>query len=202
MKSSQFKKVNPLYGLVLTGGKSTRMQMDKSILEYHGIKQSEYCFDLLSGFCDKVFISNREDQTLTAGQKGDHAEYSGIGPLAGILSAMDEYPRVDWLILACDLPYINDRTIERLVQKRNRKKMATAYISYNEGLPEPLCAIYEARFRSRLLNFLKKGIDCPRKIMLHSPIELIRQKDRLALENINSPEEYKTVIQKLKKNAR
>ena len=202
-RSTSFKRINPLYGLVLTGGKSTRMQTDKSRLEYHGQKQSQYCFDLLSQYCDKVFISNRREQESLPGHKGfpqihDLAAFQNVGPLGGILSAMAEYPQADWLVLACDLPYVNAATIERLIQKRDRRKIATAYVSVQDGLPEPLCALYEAKSRTRLLKFFKKGVHCPRQIMLNSNVALIKQKDKSALENVNSPEEFKRAVARLK----
>lgn len=205
VKASQIRQLSPLYGLVMTGGKSTRMHMDKSILEYHGQKQSEYCFDLLMRYCDKVFISNRKDQAHLSGHEGfpqvhDHEGYADIGPLGGILSAMQEYPQADWLVLACDLPFVNDKTIEKLIQKRNRRKIMTAYISTHDGLPEPLCAIYQAKARTRLFSFFKKKNYCLRKIMISSNIELLRQKDKTALENINSPEDFKEAVRKLNKH--
>ena len=45
------KKLENLYGLVLAGGLSSRMNKDKSTLDYHGKSQVEYCFDLLSLSC-------------------------------------------------------------------------------------------------------------------------------------------------------
>ena len=193
-----------LYGLLLSGGKSTRMQQDKSLLIYHGRTQVEYGYELLRPYCANVFISNREDQADLPGHKTllqihDHADYAGIGPLAGILSAMHQYPEVAWLVLACDLPYVTTRTIEDLIGKRNPALMATAYISATDGLPEPLCAIYEPRSRSVILNFLKEGIQCPRKIMIQSNnVALIQPVDKGALDNINSPQEYKEALRKLK----
>ena len=52
----------PLYGLVLTGGYSTRMKRDKFLLNYRGKSQLEYCHELLSQFCSKTFISSRQEQ--------------------------------------------------------------------------------------------------------------------------------------------
>lgn len=192
------KSLKSLYGLVLTGGKSSRMGEDKSLLKYHGKTQTEYCFELLQNVCKKVFLSNRKEQAGLPGHKGlpqihDLKKYSDIGPLAGILSAMEEYPEASWLILACDLPYVTDKTIQHLTQNRNPKKLATAYQSTHDQLPEPLCAIYEPKFYQTILNFLKQGIDCPRKIMLNSDVKLLEQSDPEALENINSREEMKTV---------
>ena len=197
-KSSIKNPSTPLYGLVLTGGKSSRMRKDKSLLNYHGKTQVEFCYELLQNFCEKVFISNRKDQAGLPGHKGlpqihDHEKYSGIGPLAGILSALEKYPKAAWLVLACDLPYVSAATIEHLIQNRNPKQLATAYKSTQNQLPEPLCAIYEPKFYRTILKFCKQGIDCPRKIMINSPVELLEPIEPTALDNINSPEEFKNV---------
>ena len=196
---SQAKLKTPLYGLILTGGKSSRMGKDKANLEFHGKKQSEYCCELLAPFCEKIFISNRKEQTDLEEQKErpqihDTAPFAGIGPLGGILSAMTLYSEASWLVLACDLPLVNAKTIEHLIKHRNPQKMATAFISTHDGLPEPLCAVYEAKSRDHLVMFLKEGIECPRKILINSDVELLKQPDTMTLENINTPEDLERVL--------
>jgi len=189
----------------MAGGKSTRMKEDKSSLEFHGVNQIEFCFDLLNPHCKKIFISNRKEQTLMRSQKGrrqihDHVEYEGIGPLGGILSAMDEHPNVAWLVLACDLPFVDQDTIEYLIKHRNIKKIATAFKSSYDDLPEPLCTIYENHGKKQILERLKNDIKCPRKILIESDVELIEPNEKHALDNINTPEEYETALKALRKN--
>ena len=52
-----------LNGLVLAGGKSTRMGEDKGILQWYGKEQRYYVADMLATFCEEVFISCRPEQT-------------------------------------------------------------------------------------------------------------------------------------------
>lgn len=188
-----------LYGLVLTGGKSKRMGQDKALLMINAKSQTEYAYDLLSEFCAKVFVSCRPDQADLPGRKDlpqilDKPAYNDIGPLAGILSAMEEHPRVPWIVLGCDLPFVTKSTIEKLILNQNPGKFATAYISAHDGLPEPLCAIYEPADRQNILNFVKQGVHCPRKIMINSETELIAQDDPKSLENINTPEDLRKYV--------
>jgi len=182
----------PLYGLVLIGGKNTRMKKDKSALRFHNKAQAEYAFELLAQFCERVFISSRKDQ---ANKKfsyiTDLKKFSGKGPLAGILSAMAKFPNAAWLVLACDLPFVDDKTLKHLLRYRNSQKIATAYRSRFNDLPEPLCAVYEPQAQKRFLGFFKKGILCPRKILINSKPRLLKLKNKNALDNINTPEEYK-----------
>src|SRR3546814_822414 len=96
-----------LYGLVLVGGKSSRMGHDKSIISYHGIPQREYLYNLLSEICDAVFLSLRADQHIGDGLKFilDGNQYKG--PYNGLMSAHHQFPHVAWLALACDLPLMD-----------------------------------------------------------------------------------------------
>ncbi len=198
-----FKNKSILYGLVLTGGKSTRMKKDKAALVYHGKEQAIVCFELLASVCEKVFISSRVDQISSPAiqelpQIYDRKEFSDSGPLAGILSAMHTHPDAAWLVLACDLPYVDQTTLQFLIDNRNPQKTATAYRSSHDGLPEPLCAIYEPQGVGNVLAFLKKGITCPQKILINSDTHLIEPQNPQALENINNPDEYQQAKDTLK----
>lgn len=192
----KIKPKNSLYGLVLAGGKSTRMKQDKATLDVHGKSQLTFCYELLAPVCDQVFISTRQDQLDSRNLKDylqihDIEPFLNSGPLGGILSAMMQHPEADWLVVACDLPYLTPKTIKYLTQKRNRKKMATAFISTEDNLPEPLCAVYEAHALDALMNFRKDGGLCPRKFMMNHDVELLAQPDKKALINVNNPEEYR-----------
>lgn len=195
------KNEYPLYGLVLTGGHSSRMKKDKSLLTYHGKSQVQHCFDLITPYCLKVFVSNRKNQSRLDGHKNlpqIHDTFLNIGPLGGILSATATHSRVAWLILACDLPFVNSKTIEKLIELRDPSKMATAYRSATDPFhPEPLCAIYEPQAHPQLLKFYQRGIRCPRKFLINSDVRLIEQNDKLSLNNINNTLEYQAAMNTL-----
>ncbi len=196
MKRLPLKNKN-LFGLVLAGGKSSRMGKDKSILKYHKKSQIEYAFALLDKYCERTFVSNTKSQsTLKEHQKLPqiHDIYKDIGPLGGILTAFKKYPVKAWLILACDLPFVDNKTISTLVQKRDRTKPVTCYRSTYNNLPEPLCAIFEKKARKKLESSLKKNITCPRKILMGLPVKLLKLNKKNELDNINTKEEYKNAI--------
>lgn len=180
----------PLYGLVLAGGESSRMGRDKALLEYHGRPQLEWAFELLSRHCQRVFVSVRPGQSR--GFEGRHPEirdaHAGIGPIAGIAAAQAAHPRAAWLVLACDLPFVSEVALQRLVAARGTGPVV-AFRSAHDGLPEPLCAIYEPATRDAVLESIAGGRNCPRKLLIRSGVPLLEQPDPGALDNVNTPEE-------------
>lgn len=181
----------PLYGLVLAGGASSRMGRDKALLEYHGRPQVDWAVELLSRHCSKVFLSVRPGQSRGLAQ-GRHPEirdaHAGIGPIAGIAAAQAAHPEAAWLVLACDLPFVSEAALRRLVSARGADPVV-AFRSSRDGLPEPLCAIYEPSTRQAVLESIASGRNCPRKLVIRSGVPLLDQPDPGALDNVNTPEE-------------
>jgi len=182
----------PVYGLILSGGKSKRMGHDKALLARDGQSQLSYMVAMLESQVEQVFVSTRDDQKdeLERRQFAQVIDrYNDMGPLAGILSAMDEYPDVDWLVIACDLPNIESETISHLCTHCSPDHPFTAYVSSHDGLPEPLCAIYRAGSAATIREFSDQGIHCPRKILIRADTHLIEQLDPASLDNINTPDD-------------
>ena len=180
----------PLAGLVLAGGRSRRMGSDKAALMAGGETQLERGVGLLERHVDRVFVSTRADQAddpVRARFEQIVDAYDGLGPVAGILSAMDAQPDWSWLVLACDLPSIDDETIEFLIENASDSSPATAFVSVVDGLPEPLCAIWRPMSRPIIEQFIADGFNCPRKMLIKSPTTLLDQPRPGALHNINTP---------------
>src|SRR5579883_965843 len=190
----------PLYGLVLAGGRSSRMQRDKAALEYAGRTQLERAIELITPLVERVFVSIRPDQAgdpLRArfAQIIDSGEVSG--PMAGILAAQSRHPDAAWLVLACDLPLLDRQTLGHLLRSRRPERQATAYRSSHDGLPEPLCAIYEPASAAAIRAYVAGGRDCPRKFLINADTALIDQPDPGALDNVNTPSEYGSATDRL-----
>jgi molybdopterin-guanine dinucleotide biosynthesis protein A len=182
-----------LFGLVLAGGASTRMRTDKAALQYHGRPQLRWAFELAIKVCTASFVSVRPDQRDDATRASFPQivdRQPGIGPIAGISAALLEHPKAAWLVLACDLPFLTERTLQHLIAQRDLHKVATAYRSAHDGLPEPLCAIWEPAAREPLLAYIATGRQCPRKFLINSNTALLDLPEQQALDNVNTVEEF------------
>ncbi|WP_321160189.1 NTP transferase domain-containing protein [Muriicola sp. Z0-33] len=193
-------KEREVYGLVLAGGKSTRMGRDKGSIVYHDIPQRDYLYGLLTSLCKKTFYSIREDQQEEF-KSDDHLivdENIFRGPLNGILSAHRKFPDVAWLVLACDLPFIDLAMLNKLLEERNQNCHATAFSVSQSGLPEPLAAIWEPEGLKGAIGYLDNGSSsCPRKYLINSNVKLVVPEKDLGLLNANSEEDYKEALSKL-----
>ena len=187
----------PLFGLVLAGGKSRRMGHDKALLDRGGQSQLAYVVSFLEGHVERVFVSTRADQEDDAERRQFERitdRYQDIGPIAGILSAMDAHPHADWLVVACDLPNIDALTIKHLLDHRDSDHPFIAYASSHDALPEPLCALYREGSETILREFVGAGLHCPRKMLIRSDTLLLQQADPNALDNINTPDDLRVSV--------
>ena len=188
-----------LNGLVLAGGKSQRMGHDKGLITYYQKPQQEHVYELIDAFCDTTFLSIRTDQTLDNDLATIKDAFVGLGPFGAILSAFKEYPNHAWLVVACDLPLLNEASISTLLENRNPSKIATAFLNPATGFPDPLVTIWEPKSYPILYQFLAQGYSCPRKVLINSDIELVDLPDPSILKNVNNPEELEEARRAIKK---
>jgi molybdopterin-guanine dinucleotide biosynthesis protein A len=186
-------------GLVLCGGYSTRMQEDKSNINYHGMPQWKYLVNLLQTYVPEVYISCREDQAALFAAHPllitDSVEVKG--PSAGILSAHRLIPGTAWLVIACDLPMLSEHSVKYLVENRDPEKAATAFISPFNQLAEPLIAIWEPAALEALAGNVAAGTNCPRKTLLNLEIKLLENPYSEEQFNANTPEDKTTALKQL-----
>jgi molybdenum cofactor guanylyltransferase len=188
---------SPPHGLLLAGGYSKRMGKDKSSIRYAGTTQPELAAELLRSRCPEIFLSLRKGQSNATGLGNlnvVHDLWESAGPLVGILSAMTEHPEAAWLVIACDLPFLDGTSLDNLLAQRDPTKIATAYRSSHDGKPEPLCTIYEAHARLILDDFFANDIRCPRKILMQTEPLLLDPVNPRALDNVNTPEDYAEAV--------
>ena len=201
MISKEHNTIPPVNGLVLAGGKSVRMGKAKDLLHWHGKEQRYFAADLIAPFCEEVFISCRQDQleNFDPGYKALTDTFLNMGPFGGILSALRSRRDTAWLVVACDLPLLDPKSLAFLLRSRDPEKAATTYESPFDGLPEPLITIWEPKSYPLLLHFLGMGNTCPRKVLINSDTLILKPENPDALMNVNTPEDAEKAKQIMKK---
>ena len=176
--------MTPMNGLLLVGGKSSRMGSDKyELILRDGLTQKQRGLKLLSSVCDQVFISTSED----TGDSGTITDaFGSVGPLGAIASAQKADPNSAWLILACDLPLLEEEHLKTLIKNRNDSCKATYFSSATDQLPEPLCAIWEPTSADAVRSALLSGKQCPRSVLIQLKGHALASPGRWPLTNTNT----------------
>ena len=192
------RSTSNLNGLVLAGGKSLRMGEDKGGIVYHDKPQREVVATLLNKVCQKTFLSYRKVPIDQSSMADTHSiledKIEGLGPFGALLTAFLHDPNAAWLVVACDLPLVDQIFLQELIEQRDPSKVATAFQSPHNQFPEPLITIWEPKSYALLLQFMAQGFTCPRKVLLNTDIALINPSTPKKLMNVNFPEERDEVL--------
>lgn len=182
-------------GVILAGGKSSRMGSNKALLPYRGGRFIESIHRLLAELFDEVLLvtdTPEQYDFLPARKVADL--YTGRGALAGLHAALQESRTSHIFAVACDMPYLNGDLITRLAGLREEGDVV---IPHGEKGPEPLHALYGKRClpameralvqgRRRIVSFFPEVRVCN-----FSPALVAALDPRFdSFKNINTPGEY------------
>lgn len=134
-----------LAGIVLAGGKSSRLGHDKTRIVFSGVSLLSRSVDLLKRHCDMVHVVGRlpEDHGLNVPSFLDAVP--GCGPAGGVATALRRLGR-SCLVLSCDLPLMDDQTLRRLKAGWREKPdtaLMTTFQQEDTGYIEALVSVYE-----------------------------------------------------------
>jgi molybdopterin-guanine dinucleotide biosynthesis protein A len=150
-------------GILLAGGKSSRMGQEKGLVEFRGKPLIQYGLELLSSFTDQIIIGSANPDYLQFGRKLVPDRVTGKGPAAG-LAALLKSTATPWsIVLACDLPFLEKELIEELLLSAHN---AQALVPIHGGIIEPLAALYRRDLAPTFEEAVAKGNLALHKILL------------------------------------
>jgi len=148
-------------GVILCGGKSSRMGTDKAFISYHGVPQYQYIANMLSGLCNNIVLSCNNNQTglfsCNYSVVTDNEQFADGGPLTGILSVIHKIKPHTILLVGCDYPFLAESDLAQLIKARDNTNDVVCFANDETGYLEPLLAIYEQRAINQLNTYYQKG---------------------------------------------
>mgnify|MGYP000857397867 FL=1 len=143
-------------GVVLAGGKSTRMGRDKALVEVDGKPMIQHAIDVLLPQVKELIVIGDPRKYRRFHDDIIPDELEGLGPLGGIVTAMGHARYDHLLVLACDVPEVNAKLLEKI--KFHFPMDGDALVPRHQDFVEPLVAGYDRRCAEPFTELLSKGV--------------------------------------------
>ncbi len=186
-------------GVILAGGKSSRMGVNKALLQLGKQKIIERIVDLMcSIFSEVIIITNTPEEYEFLNLPLFEDIYKWKGPLAGIHSALIHSQTEKIFVLSCDVPLMSKEMVEYIIDYESNKPIKFCEAA---GYHQPLVGLYSKRILNDLEQFLKND-DVSDKRFHHflkvvdseiiHPEKLSFYRDEIFF-NVNKPEDFEQI---------
>lgn len=191
-----------MHGVVLAGGKSSRMGQDKALLEFRGQPMVERAVETLREFCACVSIAgNRDDLWRFAPVVRE--QRLEAGPVAGIESALKAAEQPWVMLMPVDMPLIPVHFLRVWAQEIiGREDIRATYLRY-DGQSHPALCLLRAECAEEVSEQVEAGERRIQKLLESLAgfvvseaefvaAELRAQPSEIAcwLTNVNYPDEF------------
>jgi len=205
-------------GVVLAGGKSSRMGSNKALLMRNsstfngqlGGKENmlSYSKNLLKNIgINNIVVSGHVDGGCTEHYVAD--KFAELGPMGGIYSVFKKYQPKSLLILPVDLPLMTKQTLQQLKMKGELTQKACFFTDHFLPLYLPNNAFVEQFFTASFAQFQQGNINTVnakndknkngpsiRSMLAQVPHQALALKSPQCLFNSNTPEEWQQAQQR------
>ena len=190
-------------GVVLAGGRSTRMGLDKALAPLAGRPLVAHVVARLAPQVGALFLNANGDAARFAALRcaivADAAPSVGGGPLAGVAAALGyaQAQGFDWLATApCDAPFLPLDLVARLAAAAAQSRAPIAVAASAHGL-EPMFALWSTALAGAVEAAAAAGDGGPRRLIARLGAAQTLFADADAFANLNTPEEFAAAAARL-----
>lgn len=182
-------------GVVLAGGKSSRMGTDKSLLPLYpgGPTLLDHALDRLAPLVDELLVVGNPEQHGHVGPFVIADDLPEKGPLGGLVTAMRYAGQDKLLVLAVDMPNVDHGLLARLTNGLGN--FTDAVVPRHGGRSEPLAGAYHRRCAATFQMLLAQE-----RLKMSEALEHVRTAwievseaengpERDLFRNVNTPED-------------
>ena len=179
---------DPVAGFVLAGGRSSRMGRDKALLELNGETLIERALRKLKAVCEDAMIAGGSPELARFGRVISDPT-PGLGPLGGVVAALEQSSCERNLFLAVDMPFVAESVLQSLISAGGPEMVLLARA---DGYAQPLCGVYSRR----ALPVLREEL-VARRLKLKEAVEAtggVAYVEFAQLDwfrNLNSPDDFR-----------
>lgn len=184
---------NNITGIILAGGKSSRMGTDKGFLLLNDKPFVQYSIDALKPLVSNIIIVSDDSKYDEFGLKRVNDITKNAGPVAGICSGLNASSTEYNLILSCDIPLITSNILQKLIDNMDASSEIIQIES--QGKSMPLIAIYKKEVINTFETLLKND-ERRLRVAIKSCISkniALEKEDGFTTMNVNTQNELKAI---------
>ena len=180
-------------GIILAGGKSSRMGTDKALFVLNGSTFLDHIISALEPLVDDILIVSNDERHSTYNLKRVRDTIADAGPISGLHAGLTNSATENNLVLSCDIPLIETSMLEVLLQN-NEDDIDVIQLAEADRV-HPLIALYKKRSAEHLGKALFDG---ERKLStalngLNMKTVLVSDGQAAALTNVNTPMDFEKI---------
>jgi molybdenum cofactor guanylyltransferase len=183
--------IESVTGVVLAGGGSTRMGVDKALLRFDDQPLVERCLDVLRRcFASNLIIASRPERFASLGVTVFPDERPGLGPIGGLHAALRHSVTQALFLVACDMPFLDAALIRKMAAVLGDLDAVVAQI---DGRFEPVHAVYQRRILPAVEKRIAAGDYSLQRLIASLRIKGLSEgtvrRYAASFVNVNTPEE-------------
>jgi len=192
------KTKNHITGIILAGGKSSRMGTDKGFVLYKNKPFVQHIIEAIKPLVDEIIIvsNHPEYDIFVLRLRSENGFFKmkrvddlieNAGPLAGVYTGLHESETENNLVISCDVPLINSETLRLLIDGVDDNNEVVQLES--QGKSMPLIAMYKKQSASVFYTLLNKGERRLGVAINHLKVKTITldKNQEIFTTNINTP---------------
>lgn len=197
--------------IILAGGQSFRMGRDKALIRVEGIPLLARTCEIALQCASEVFVVTSAlrdyskivpDRCVLIEEPLSPSEPQPQGPLIGFIQGLKQV-KTEWvLLLACDLPRLNQEILQRWMLQLPPSDSKTALLPQGEKGWEPLCGFYRTDCLPSLTQFMQQGGRSLQQWLASALVQAIqfsdnqdeKHQEQAMLFNCNTPEDLLQIL--------
>ena len=185
--------MNKITGIILAGGKSSRMGRDKAFIPFQGKKMIQYSIDAMKEVCPDILICANDPSYELFGYPVVGDNFKNIGPLGGLEAALSVSKTEINLFAPCDSPYLKPGLFIEILKRCEDYDAVVPKL--DGGFIQPLAGYYSRKILPEIRQRIRVG-DCKMQNLLRTvKTGYIPVKDYDMFRNMNRPGDLKFISQ-------
>lgn len=180
-------------GIILAGGKSSRMGTDKGLLKFQGKHLVEYSITALKPFVSEIMIVSNNSAYDNFDYKRVKDYLENQGPVAGIYSGLVETKTENNIVLSCDIPFVTSEVIQKLI--KNMDVDSEIIQIENQGKTMPLIAVYKKSVANKFKKILQtdeRRLRVAVQSCNYKNVSIKKELEKTTM-NVNTREDFKLI---------